>query len=198
MKKERTEERQAKIWRVLKHRQSSLTVVLENVDDPHNVMAACRSCESVGIAKIHAVNNDFDTWTKKVGKRSSAGTRKWLPIQKHFSIEECYEQLRKEGKKILTTNLSDEAISIYETDMCQPIALVFGNEQKGVSEQAAELADGNIIIPQVGMIESLNVSVACALSVYEAYRQRTAKGMYNSAEMSQAEMQSIYDVWIDK
>ena len=111
----------------------------------------------------------------KLSAKSSASAAKWLTIHHYFNVKECFEEVRKNYKKIYSTRLASGAIDLYEMDFTQSIALVFGNEHDGVSEEAANLSDGNFIIPQVGMIQSLNVSVACAVTLYEAFRQRMKK-----------------------
>lgn len=192
-----TEERRNKLISVLDKRQKELTIVLENVHDPHNVSAVYRSCDAVGIMKVHLVyygNQKFP----KLGEKSSASARKWVESQKYGSIEECYSQLRKEGKKIFTTHMSESSVSLYDLDLSCPVALVFGNEHKGVSREAYELADGNFLIPQAGMIQSLNISVACAVSVFEAYRQRLMKGLYSSRQLDDRDFQKYLNEWSQK
>ena len=91
--------------------------------------------------------------------------------------------------------MSSDAVSLYELDLSQSTALVFGNEHSGVSEEIKNLADGNFIIPQVGMIQSLNISVACAVSVYEAFRQKKLAGHYNEVKLKSEEYRSLAIQW---
>ncbi|MFZ9760857.1 MAG: TrmH family RNA methyltransferase [Candidatus Kapaibacteriota bacterium] len=176
------EERAGKIYACVSRRQPTLSVVLENVHDPHNVSAVLRSCDAVGVLDIHLVYHSGQTFPE-LGEKSSASARKWVLTRKHQSIDACYEHLRSEGKRILTTGMSKEAVSLYSVDFTQPLAIVFGNEHAGVSDEAIEKADGNMLIPQVGMIQSLNISVACAVTLYEAFRQRMHHGMYENPQM---------------
>jgi tRNA (guanosine-2'-O-)-methyltransferase len=176
--------RSEKIYACVSRRQPSLSIVLENVHDPHNVSAVLRSCDAVGVIDVHLVYHTGQFFPE-LGEKSSASARKWVLTHKHSSIDECYDFLRKEGKKILTTGMSNEARSLYAIDFTEPIAIVFGNEHTGVSEEAILKADGNMLIPQVGMIQSLNISVACAVTLYEAFRQRSLKGMFDSIQMGE-------------
>ncbi|MEY5130910.1 MAG: hypothetical protein RL734_977 [Bacteroidota bacterium] len=189
-----SEDRSQKIYACVSRRQPTLSIVLENVHDPHNVSAVLRSCDAVGVIDVHLVYHSGQSFPE-LGEKSSASARKWVLTHKHSSIDECYDYLRKEGKKILTTGMSNEARSLYTIDFTEPIAIVFGNEHAGVSEEAILKADGNMVIPQVGMIQSLNISVACAVTLYEAFRQRSLKGMYDSIQMEETMLKDYLNIF---
>ena len=190
-----TEQRVNKIANVLKRRQLDLTVVAENIADPHNLSAMMRSCDAVGIYRVCLVYHSGQPFPI-LGEASSASARKWVETVKFRSIAECYGYLRKDGFKIFTTHLAKESISLYDLDLTQRVALVFGNEHSGVSQEAVELADGNFIIPQVGMIQSLNISVACAVSVYEAFRQRWIAGKYDICQFENENLMKTLKNWL--
>jgi tRNA (guanosine-2'-O-)-methyltransferase len=190
----RTEQRIQRLKSVLKKRQTTLIVVLENINDPHNLSASLRSCDAVGIYEVCLVYDGNQPFPK-LGAKSSASARKWIQIRKYKSIEDCYTELRQEEKKIFTTHLSKESVSLYDIDLTKPTALVFGNEHSGVSEEAVKLADGNFLIPQVGIIQSLNISVAVAVSVYEAFRQRLEAGMYDKPQFKKTELKKLLEEW---
>ena len=192
-----TPERAAKLKAVLENRQPDLTVVFENVHDPHNVSAVIRSCDAVGVMEAHGVYYGRDTFPK-LGAKSSASARKWVDVHLHNNVAACYNDLRKRGFKIYTTHMSSDASSLYDLDLTQPVALVFGNEHAGVSEEAREQADGNFLIPQVGVIQSLNISVACAVSLYEAYRQRAQKGMYGASALDEEAFTALLNDWYSR
>ncbi len=173
MRSTKTEKRLEKIDKVVKSRQHSLTVVMENIHDPHNVSAIFRTCDAVGIPKVNLVYN-FESFPR-IGKKSSASAFKWVDKAKYKSVEECYSELRKNGFKIFASSLSENSKSIYDLDLTQKVAIVVGNEHRGVSEEICKLADKQIYIPMHGMIQSLNVSVATAVILYEAMRQRIKK-----------------------
>lgn len=189
-----TEERKERIESVLAHRQNDLTVVLENVFDPHNISAVMRSCDAVGIQEIYVLTNKIPRH-KKWGARSSSSAEKWLTVHQFEDAAECMAALRSKYDLVLTTHLSRDAVSLYEINLTQKVALVFGNEHSGVSDDIRALADGNFIIPQVGMIKSLNISVACAVSLYEAFRQKNGAGHYAAQKLTRAEHVSLSKEW---
>ena len=134
----------------------------------------------------------------RLGKKSSASANKWIQRRKFKSITECYSALRNEGFHICATHLGVESSSLFELDLTKKTALVFGNEHRGVSEEAANLADENFQIPMTGMIQSLNVSVACAVTLYEAFRQRSLSGKYAKPQLSKAQLNAFFDAWTKK
>lgn len=189
-----TSERREKLLRVLKQRQSNLTVVMENVQDPHNISAVMRTCDAVGIQDIYILNTKIPRH-KKFGTKSSSSALKWLTIHQFENVDDCFNELRAKYDTILTTHLSSDAKSLYDINFTKSVALVFGNEHEGVSEEARALADGNFIIPQMGIIQSLNISVACAVSIYEACRQKIAIGAYQQSSMPEHQMESLLNKW---
>ena len=189
-----TPERSEKLLKVLSKRQANLTVVLENVQDPHNASAVMRTCDAVGIQEVYILTTKIPRH-KKWGYRSSSSALKWLTIHEFDNLEACVAALRKKFSKILTTHLSSDAVSLYDINFTESIALVFGNEHAGVTEEFRALADGNFIIPQMGIIQSLNISVACAVSIYEAMRQKMVAGHYDKASLPQEQMDSLLTQW---
>lgn len=189
-----TPERRERLMGVLNKRQPDLTVVLENVQDPHNISAVMRTCDAVGIQEIYVLNNRIPRH-KKWGAKSSSSAAKWLTIHQFSDVGECMAALRKKYDKIMTTHLAADAVSLYEIDFTGSVALVFGNEHGGVSEEIRALADGNFIIPQMGIIRSLNISVACAVSIYEALRQKTAAGHYEQRRLPEAQFGALWQEW---
>ncbi len=153
-----------------------------------------RSCDAVGVQEIYVLNTKIPRH-KKWGSRSSSSAAKWLTVHQFEDTEECMAALRKNYRTILTTHLSSGAVSLYKVDFTGSIALVFGNEHAGVSEELRQMADGNFIIPQVGMIRSLNISVACAVTLYEAYRQKAAAGQYAKQKLTEDEYNSLQKQW---
>ena len=168
--------------------------MLEDVQDPHNVAAVMRTCDAVGIQDIYVIAT-LAPRRKKWGHRSSSSAERWLTTHQFDNTAECFAVLRKKYDKILTTHLAADAVSLHDIDFSGSVALVFGNEQNGVSEQARAMADGNFIIPQVGIIRSLNISVACAVSIYEALRQKTIAGHYKRQGLPDAQYNSLLDEW---
>ncbi|HWC52267.1 MAG TPA: RNA methyltransferase [Chitinophagaceae bacterium] len=189
-----TPEREQKLRSVLSKRQNDITVVLENVFDPHNISAVMRTCDAVGIQDIYVLNSKIPRH-KKWGAKSSSSAAKWLTIHQFDNAEECFSSLRKNYSTILTTHLSSDAVSLHEIDFTQSIALIFGNEHEGVSEEIRKLADGNFIIPQVGIIRSLNISVACAVTLYEAFRQKNRAGHFDHSKLDKVRMKHLLEEW---
>ena len=177
-----TPERIERLTNVLAKRQPGLTVVLENVSDPHNISAAMRTCDAVGVQDVYILNTKIglhEMWSAK----TSSSAAKWLTVHQFTNAEECFAALRKNFSKIYTTHLSTDAVDLYELNLTESVALVFGNEHSGVSDDIIGMADGNFLIPQVGIIKSLNISVACAVSLYEAYRQKKIAGHFDNINL---------------
>lgn len=191
-----TERRLKKITSALRARQHSLRVVMENIHDPHNVSAIFRTCDAVGVPKVSLLYTMEEF--PKISKGSSGSASKWVEHEKFTDTKECIDSLHKEGFKVLATMLDKNAKNIYEIDLTERIAIVMGNEHRGVSEEIAELADGLIYIPMRGMIQSLNVSVATAVILYEAQRQRVLKGMYEKSELTLEEIEKMIDEWCER
>ena len=192
----RSPQRIERVRTVLQHRQPDLTVVIENIHDPHNVSAMLRSCDAVGVMRVELVysRERFPS----IGKRSSSSAGKWVERRKHLSAESCYTTLRLEGFAIYATSLDSASAPLYELDLTGKVALVFGNEHRGVSEHAALLADRTFKIPMLGMIESLNVSVACAVTLYEALRQRLGRGDLHRSKLSTDHFEALLDEWLQR
>ncbi len=193
-----TEQRYNKIKKVVNQRQRYLTVVLENVHDPHNVSAVLRSCDAVGIDKVYLIYNTNKF--PKIGRVSSASAKKWVEVIKFRSVDECFAELKREKYRIYSTHISETGKnrSLYETDLTKRVAIVFGNEHAGVTEEVKQKSDGNLIIPMYGMIQSLNISVSVAVCIYEALRQRDARGMYRRTRYTKSELKTKLDYYINK
>ena len=189
-----TPEREERITRVLEKRQDNIIIVLENVFDPHNISAVMRTCDAVGVQDVYVLNTRIPAH-KKWGAKSSSSAVQWLSIHQYTDAALCFADLRKKADRIITTHLSSDASSLYEMDLTGRIALVFGNEHAGVSDEIRALSDGNFIIPQVGIIKSLNISVACAVSLYEAFRQKSAAGQYDRPGMPEARYNELLKEW---
>jgi tRNA (guanosine-2'-O-)-methyltransferase len=192
----RTERRLNRLVQVLRHRQPDMTVVMENIHDPHNVSAVLRSCDAAGVMELQLIYTD--TEFPDIGKKSSASAKKWVELRHFKNVKECYKKLHEEGFTIYATHLEEKAKSLFEIDMTKKVAIVVGNEHKGVSPEAARLADGILQIPMFGMIQSLNVSVATAVILFEAVRQRIASGQYDDSKYSTAELADLLRIWAMK
>lgn len=191
-----SERRLQKITSVVNARQHSLRLVLENIHDPHNVSAIFRTCDAVGIPKISLLY--YTEKFPKIGKKSSASSRKWIETEKFTSVKECFASLKNEGYFIYASSISDDAVDLYKLNFKKKIAIIFGNENRGVSSAALNLADKKFKIPMYGMVQSLNVSVAAAIVQYEALRQRQQRGMYDRSELSKQQIEQLVESWAKK
>jgi tRNA (guanosine-2'-O-)-methyltransferase len=192
----KSDARRQKILRVLSHRQPDATIVMENIHDPHNVSAIFRSADAVGIPEVQLVYTN--TPFPKIGRKSSSSANKWVEKRRFSSVAECYERLHREGYRIYATRLDVNAKPLYDIDLTQKIAIVMGNEHAGVSDDAALRADGTIMIPMMGMIQSLNVSVAAAVTLYEMLRQRLAAGKYGTPGYEKDVFDALHAEWLTK
>ncbi len=189
----KTERRLEKLSRAIRYTQPDLTAVLENIHDPHNVSAILRSCDAVGVRKVNLLYT-ADSFPK-IGKKSSASAYKWVERRNFRSVAACYEKLREEGYLIAASVVGSDSSSLYDIDLRAKVAIVFGNEHRGVTDEAAKEADVRFQIPMHGMVQSLNVSVACAITLFEALRQRIKSGEVESMKLSPDEFKNMLDEW---
>jgi tRNA (guanosine-2'-O-)-methyltransferase len=180
-------ERYARIRHFLSQRQPSLTLCLEQLHKPHNVSAIVRSCDAVGVYEVHAVWNEKPEFRKS----TAMGSENWVYTKEHSCIEDAVEHLKTQNMQVLVTNLSENAVDFREIDYTQPTAIILGQEKHGATQKAVAAADQDIVIPMVGMVQSLNVSVAAALILYEAQRQRQLAGMYNIQQLTEQACQKM-------
>lgn len=170
-----TPERYARICEMLAARQPDLTVCMEEVHKPHNIAAVIRTADAVGVHEVHAV---WPSSRMRTLVSSAAGSNSWVQVKTHQSIDSAVAKMKAKGMQVLATHLSDKAVDFRTIDYTRPTCILLGQEKTGISPEALALADSDIVIPMVGMVQSLNVSVASALILYEAQRQRQNAGMY--------------------
>ncbi|HET9026130.1 MAG TPA: tRNA (guanosine(18)-2'-O)-methyltransferase TrmH [Trueperaceae bacterium] len=190
-----TLQRRQRISDVLSKRQPDLTVLAEEVHKPHNLSAVIRSCDAVGIGTVHAVRPTGGVATFSA---TSASADKWVELVVHDGIASAVAALKARGMRVYAAHLSQQAVDYRAVDYTQPCALLLGNEKAGVSSEAAALADEHVIIPMLGMVQSLNVSVAAAVILFEAQRQRLAAGMYDRVRLSDEELREITKRWLPR
>ena len=186
------ERRVERMREVLEGRQEDLTVVIENVWDPHNASAIVRSADGFGAGTVQMLY-----WIEEAPELSravSAYTNKWTFIEQHGVVAECVEAMHARGLRVVATNVDESARGYLDFDWTQPTALVMGNEQRGVSPEMLALADEQVSIPMLGFAQSFNVSVAAAVILGEIARQRQAAGMYE-ASWSETK-QTWFDYWV--
>ncbi len=187
-----TPARYARLRAILDRRQPDLTVLMDDLKKPHNVSAVIRSCDAVGIAEIHAVSSapSFSA------RRSSAGgTGRYVGVRLHAATGEAIGHLRERGFRVLAAHLAPDARDFRSVDYTLPTAILLGTERDGVSTSTAARVDGSIVIPIMGAVESLNVSVAAAIILYEAQRQRAAARLYDQPRLDEATCQKLLFEW---
>lgn len=190
----KSETRTQKIDNALAQRQPTLTVVLENIHDPHNVNAILRSCDAVGVLDVHLLYTIEKC--PRLAHVTSSGAYKWLDYHKWTSVAECFSHLKSRDHQILGTKLEPGAKQLYDFDLTRPTAIVLGNEHRGISEEAASGCDELLYIPMLGMVESLNVSVATAVTLFEAMRQRRVAGLYDAPQLTPEALRSKRPEWL--
>lgn len=196
MPKEPTARRKARFLEVLRHRQPDLTLVLANIHDPHNVSAIYRSCDAFGVSRVHLYYTN--TAFPALGRKTSASARKWVESVRHKTSEDMFADLRDQGMQVLATSFTEKARPMREWDFTRPTAVIMGNEHSGVEPELLAAADGELYIPMYGMIQSFNVSVASAIILAEAARQREAAGMYATPRFDEATLATRLGEWLEK
>jgi tRNA (guanosine-2'-O-)-methyltransferase len=179
---------------VIARRLAALTLVLDNVYDPHNLSAVLRSCDAFGVHDVHVIETyeSFD-----INPKVSQGVERWLALHRWSSYDECFARLRAQGFTILRTSLAPDAASVYDVPLADPLAVVFGNEHRGVNTGLAGLCDGTLTIPMAGFVQSLNVSVAAAVTMAVLAARLRASGrpdVFLAPERQQAE----YERWVER
>jgi tRNA (guanosine-2'-O-)-methyltransferase len=190
-----TPERIEKVERVLSQRQADLRVVLEGVTIAHNASAVIRTCDAAGVLYLDLIapNPELLRFNEAISTRAD----KWLEIGVHPTAGECLEPLKKAGFEIVATHLTMDAIPYTEIDLARPVALIFGSEGEGISDACLAYADKVVRIPMLGMVQSLNLSVSVAVMLYEALRQRAAKGYTEMSRLPAAEFERLRKRWLN-
>ncbi len=187
-----TEERKRKIIQVLKRRQKDLQVFTDNVKNQHNFSAILRTCDAVGVLYLYY---RFLGHGELINEEITMGSHKWVIHEEISDIKRFFERKKEEDFQVVATYLSEDSIDFREIDYTKPTLIVVGNEVHGVSEEVLKYADKQIIIPMYGMAQSLNVSVATGVILYEAQRQRSEKGMYDRQSLTDREIRDILEKW---
>ncbi len=187
-----TPKRRDRIIQALSSRQTDLTVITDSVVKERNLAAIIRTCDAVGIPDLHCVQ-------QREGYRTYAGVsasaQKYVSTYHYDSIESPISKLKASGYQIVAAHFSGAAIDYREVDYTKPTALVMGTELTGVSNEGIALADTSIIIPMMGMVESFNVSVACAIILSHAQGQRQSAGMYDSNSIGEEAFKRMFFQW---
>lgn len=190
-----TPERIAKVERVLAHRQADLRVVLEGVTLAHNASAVMRTCDAAGVLWLDLIRPNAEAL--RPNKAISTRADKWLEIAVHPTPADCLKPLKAAGYEILATHLRPDAVPYTAIDFARPVAIVFGSEAEGITEECLALADRAVRIPMFGMVQSLNLSVSVGIMLHEALRQREAKGYADRAKLPPGEFERLRKNWLN-
>ena len=186
-----SEERLNKMKKILQTRQDTLRVFMDYVYSPHNLAAIVRTCDAVNIGKLYYRHQK----QVRLNNEITMGAHKWIFNEYIEDIEKFYQDIKSEGYQVVVTLLDEDTVDFREVDYTKPTLVVLGNEVDGASETSIKYADKKVIIPMYGMSQSLNVSVANAVILYEAERQRKAKGMYETPQLSQETIEKTLKKW---
>lgn len=186
-----TPERFARLKQALRRRQHDLTVLADGVHKDHNVSAIIRTCDAVGVATVHVVaEGEFRRHHMVAG-----GSKRWVDVEIHRSAAEAFSALRGAGLRIVAAHASEDASDFRALDFTQPLAIVLGSELTGPTPYAIAHADEAVAIPMHGLVESLNVSVAAAVILFEAERQRSEAGLYSRPPPDRAAFERTLFEW---
>jgi len=186
-----SDERLEKMKRILNTRQDTLRVFMDYVYSPHNLSAIVRTCDAVNVGKLYYRHQ------KKVrlNNEITMGAHKWIFHEYVEDIENFYKDIKNQGYQVVVTLLDEDTVDFREVDYTKPTLIVLGNEIDGASEGSIKYADKKIIIPMYGMSQSLNVSVANAVILYEAQRQRQLKKLYDKPQLSPEIIEKTLKKW---
>ena len=188
-----TPERYRKILTVLAKRQPDLTVMVDRLHIGRNLAAIRRTCDAMGVGTLHAVVPEGFQQKRFAG--TTMGSHTWVELKRHRTTPDAISEIKSQGMQVLAADIGPEAKDYREVDLTQPTAVLMGAEVDGVSTEAKELADGFFCVPMLGMVESFNVSIACALILSEAIRQRRAMGMLDQPSLSASEVERLAFEW---
>lgn len=166
---ELTDRRRQRVIDVVLARIASVTVVLENLGDPHNASAILRSAEGLGLASMHVVEQP-NKWERNAA--IAKGAHRWIEVVKHQGLARCLGDLSAAGFDLYAADVGEGCVPVHEIEVTRPIALVFGSERDGLSRRAKALTDRRFTVPMFGFVESFNVSVSAALALYDVTRRR--------------------------
>jgi tRNA (guanosine-2'-O-)-methyltransferase len=187
-----TPERVARLRKVLDHRQPDLTVVTDFVHKQRNLSAIVRNCDAAGVMRIHAVLGEAEY---QAFRGTAMGSHRWVEVQRHHDLAPTLESLLAAGFQLIAAHPGVGAVDYRDIDYTRPTALLLGAERRGLSPQARVRADAEIAIPMVGMVGSLNVSVASGIILAEAQRQRHLAGLYDRPRLDLVTYQRLLFEW---
>ncbi|GAB4279925.1 MAG: tRNA (guanosine(18)-2'-O)-methyltransferase TrmH [Candidatus Rifleibacteriota bacterium] len=187
-----TQRRIYRINKVMHSRQLDLAIALDRVHDQHNLSAVLRTADATGIGNV--------VWfpdlkkPESVNPEVSKGSEKWVKLEIVNNLKEKLVEMKARGYRVAATHMAHKAVDFRTIDWTKPWVVVMGNEQRGCSDEILEVADENIFLPMHGFVQSLNISVAAAVIMYEIQRQRDNAGMYN-VQADAKKIQELFQAW---
>lgn len=188
-----TPERYQRLRQTLDMRQPDLTVLMDNVHKSHNLSAILRSCDATGVFEAHAV---YDRTTIRPNKGISSGGGKWVGLNTHQTIGAALDHFQAQQMQLVVADVGPNAVDFRDVDYTCPTVIVMGAELSGPDAAVLERADKVVTIPLDGMVDSLNVSVAAALILFEAQQQRKKAGLYGASRLPEAVYQKTLFEWL--
>jgi len=188
-----TPERYSKFRRVLERRQPDLTVIADQLPKCRNMAAIRRTCDAMGVPEMHAIIPEGFKQKRFAG--TTQGTHKWVNLVKHRSLDSCIKIIKEQSMQLCVADVSENSIDYRKVDFTKPTAILMGAELTGASDEALVQADTRFHVPMLGLVESLNVSVACALILSEAIRQRETAGLLDASRYTEEEIQEKAFEW---
>jgi tRNA (guanosine-2'-O-)-methyltransferase len=183
------ERRAGRVRAALAQRIGSVVAVVEAVHRRHNTSAILRSCEAFGVHEVHLISNDF-----RPAKGAARGSERWVDLRVHATTASSLSDLKARGFAIYVADLGVDAFTPDDVPLDRPLAVVFGGEVAGISDQARALADGVITVPMRGLTESLNVASAATCALYRLAERRRAL-LSGAGDLDPAREQAFYDAW---
>lgn len=188
--RELTPRRAARVVEVLERRLRSVTLVMENLFDPHNVSAVLRTAEGLGLSELHVVEQP-NKWENN--KQISMGAERWIDVVRHQGLTRCLGDLSAQGFSLWAADVGEGCVPVDQLPVDGKVALVFGSEHAGLSKRALQLTDARFTIPMAGFVESFNVSVSAALALWDVSSRRRRALAAGTAERGDLDDAALFD-----
>lgn len=187
-----TDQRRDRMLTTAAKRTNHIRLIVQDVHQPHNISACIRSAEGFGVQNIDVV-----TLKKKFNASSVArGVDNWVDIHKHDTVNDCISKLHGEGYVVAAAFPYGDAVELDQLPIDKPIALAFGNEHEGLDLEWRDKADLRFTIPMVGIVESLNISVCAAITMYNMTQRAKSRLPAETYYLSDSAKQNLLNQWI--
>ncbi|MEX2580801.1 MAG: RNA methyltransferase [Verrucomicrobiales bacterium] len=157
-----TDHKRGKIAEILDQRTRFLTIMLEDIYQPHNASACLRNCECLGVQDVHVITHHHEY---RPHNEVAVGSAKWLSLHRYHRTASCLETLRAKGYRLVATSPDRGGCDPATLPLDRPVALLFGSEEKGLTDEALAAADATLRLPMHGFTQSYNISVTVAMAL---------------------------------